>query len=83
MRIKPGQKDMLTHSQLISWVAGDQGSPAPNHFMEIWGDGFYYSWYGVYKEYNINRWVRSGTSICAAETDYEHRRVIACFGIQV
>lgn len=83
VRIQPGQKDARTHMQFISWVEGDQAGPAPDHFMEVWGDGFYYSWFGVLKDFNINRWVRSGTNICAAETDYEHRRVIACFGIRV
>ncbi len=83
IRIRPQQKDFSTHREFISWVAGDQVSPAPDHFMEVWGDGFYYSWYGVYKEFNINRWVHSGTNICAAETDHEERRVIACFGIKV
>ena len=83
VRIVAGQKDQLSHSEFISWVAGDQISPAPDHFMEVWGDGFYYSWYGVYREYNINRWVRSGTNICARETDDENRSETACFHIQV
>jgi hypothetical protein len=79
--IETGTKDPVNHRQWISWVEGHENHPAPNELLEIWGDGFYYNSYGFALHKDINKWVASGTNICAAETDHWGVREIACMHI--
>ncbi|MFC8362018.1 hypothetical protein ACFUIY_19385 [Streptomyces griseorubiginosus] len=78
-----GGKNVAARSQWVGRVEGNQGSYAdPNVKMEIWGDGFYYANKGVVAV-NVNKWVRDGTNICAAETEPSGWRQITCIAIHV
>jgi len=56
--------------------------------LESWGDGFYFAagfngaWANRSATWGANRWVRSGTYICAASTSQGYRD-IACIAIRV
>ena len=80
-----GGKNIPARAQWVGRVEGNQGSygsPA-DHFMEIWGDGFYYSGWGFVSA-NVNKWVHDGTNICAAETEpVSHVRQITCIAVHV
>lgn len=79
--IETGTKDHTNHRQWLSWAQANEPHPAPDEFLELWGDDFYYSGYGTVLHKDINKWVRSGTNVCAAETDHEGVRQIACLHI--
>ncbi|MER7992348.1 hypothetical protein [Micromonospora chalcea] len=57
--------------------------------LEAWGDGFYFSSNtdpnsrDPWREWGAQRWVKSGTNVCAASTDKSGRRDIACITIKV
>jgi hypothetical protein len=78
-----GGKDYRTHKQWVGWVESKQPGSPPREFMELWGDGFYYSGWGTQINRDVNRWVRSGTNVCAAVTDPSGYRTIACMAIKV
>lgn len=79
--IQTGAKDSASHRQWLSWAQASEPHPAPDEFLELWGDGFYYSGYGTSLTRSVNKWLRSGTNVCAAETDHEGVREIACMHI--
>lgn len=78
-----GGKNKSAHTQWVSAI--EVIGNASTNPLEAWGDGFYYkaNWTQV-KTWTINRWVRSGTSICgAATTPGTSKRGIACIAIRV
>jgi hypothetical protein len=80
------RKDGITRSQHIQtirvWQPLHNDVPA---YLEVWGDGFYQKVFATNKTFNIDRWVRSGTNVCAAADDDRNRRspAQACFTIRV
>jgi type IV secretory pathway VirB2 component (pilin) len=77
-----GGKDYSNHTQWIGSVTASQPDGAAQ-FLEIWGDGFYYSGRDVSKTWSVNRWVRSDSGVCAAHTDRWGVREVACISIEV
>lgn len=75
-----GQKDALTHSQYINGVTGS--GDGTSTFMDMWGDGFYYSWQGTKAHRDVHRWLRSGTNVCVREIDHEGQAEIVCMAIK-
>jgi hypothetical protein len=75
-----GSKDHRTKREYIRWVEAKADAPAT---LEVWGDGFYHKGRGSSRYWHINRWLRSGTNVCAAATDAHGVRSIACFAIRV
>lgn len=78
-----GGKDYAHHRQWVSNVEADQHNNEVPSLIEIWGDGFYYKAIAVNKAWTINKWVRSNTNICAAETDNYGVREVACIHVHV
>jgi hypothetical protein len=77
-----GGKNFGNHTQWVGRVTVHTNYPP--YLLEAWGDGFYkQAWWGD-GGWNINRWVRSGTNICGAYTQYPGSwRDIACIHISV
>jgi len=79
-----GGKNYSNHTQWVGAVSAN--SPTGfNTFKEVWGDGFYQNGWGVNRTWTINRWVRSGTYICASSNDFQvgDSREVACIAIRV
>ena len=85
-----GSKNFGNHTQWVGWVYGNVYNSAGITKLEVWGDGFYFAT-GVNPQttspvspvWGAQRWVRSGTNVCAASTDLSGHRDIACIGIRV
>jgi hypothetical protein len=87
-----GGKDYATKKQWLGQVRAEaRGAPPPGGVrkLEVWGDGFYYAksypyYTGVVGyTWTVNRWLRSGTYVCAARTDGRGERKVACIAIRV
>lgn len=78
-----GSKDFEHHSEFVRNVEVN-GPDAGPRFLEIWGDGFYYSKPNATEaDWDINKFVASGTNICGAGTDSEGFRQVTCYHIDV
>lgn len=78
-----GEKDFANHREWVGNVEAVTPDAGPQ-FLEIWGDGFYKSQADATDaNWDINKFVTSDTNICAAATDGEGFRSIACFHISV
>ena len=79
-----GSKNTSNHTQWVGNVTAYRGNSSTSSLTEIWGDGFYYSHSGndTSRTWAVNKWVSSGTNICAAFT-YGSGREIACISISV
>jgi hypothetical protein len=77
-----GGKDYSRHTQ---WV-GDVTAAQPDgevEYLEVWGDGFYRAGRNISLTWGINRQVRSGSGICAAQTDRWGVRLVTCISVKV
>lgn len=74
-----GAKDGANHREWIESV--EVNHDAAPHFLEVWGDGFYFTGYGSTSVHPVRKWVRSGTHICGAVTDNYGVRSVACITI--
>lgn len=79
-----GSKNTSNHTQWVGNVTAYKTDGATSSLTEVWGDGFYQSHSGNDTSYTwaINKWVASGTYICAAFT-YPSGRETACISISV
>jgi hypothetical protein len=88
---KTGGKNFTTKRQWVGPVRAEVRGicyDGGTRTLETWGDGFYYSKYNTPScrrtaEWTVNRWVRSGTNVCAASTSKYGTRRIACIAIRV
>lgn len=88
---KTGGKDTRTKRQWVGPVRAEVRGicyDGGTKVLETWGDGFYYSAFNTPScrrtaEWTVNRWVASGTSVCAASTSKYGTRRIACIAIRV
>lgn len=89
-----GGKNSSNHTQWVGWVdsrcsGGGGGTCYGVTKLETWGDGFYFSTAVNPKTGNpsatwgAQRWVHSGTNVCAAQTDTSGYRAIECIHISV
>jgi hypothetical protein len=91
VKAKTGAKNKQTRRQWVGPVRAEVRGicfDGGTKTLEIWGDGFYYSKYKTPScrrtaEWSVNRWVRSGTNVCAASTSRYGKRRIACIAIRV
>jgi|GEM_PF-2817926 len=79
-----GTKNTSNHTQWVGNVEAYRTNSGGSNLTEIWGDGFYNSHSGNETSHTwaVNKWVSSGTNICAAFT-YGGDRDIACISISV
>lgn len=78
-----GEKDYARHREWVGNVDVKSPNAGPG-FLEIWGDGFYKSRDNATEaNWDINKFVASGTNICGAGTDKDGFREIVCFKISV
>ena len=88
---KTGAKDTRTKRQWVGPVRAEVRGicyDGGTKTLEIWGDGFYFSKFNTPScrrtaEWTVNRWVASGTNVCAASTSKSGTRRIACIAIRV
>ncbi len=86
-----GGKNYSNRTQWVGWVKAETyGSSAVTVKLEVWGDGFYFETNTDRNASNVTsplwgaqRWVRSGTNVCAARTRTDGWRDIACFHVRV
>jgi len=87
-----GGKNYSAKKQWLGKVRAETRGVAPPggvRKLEVWGDGFYYAKSYPYftgsagRTWTVNRWLRSGTYVCAARTDGHGDRKIACIAIRV
>lgn len=83
-----GGKNYSNHTQWVGSVTARTYGGGYITKLESWGDGFYFAagfngaWSNRSVTWGANRWVRSGTNICAASTSQGYRD-IACIAIRV
>lgn len=90
VQITAGSKNYSNRTQWVGWVtAKTYGGGSGVTKLESWGDGFYFAT-GVNRAtanpsatWGAQRWVRSGTNVCAAATFTNGYRDIACVAIRV
>lgn len=82
VHVETGWKNSGDHTEWVGHVVVDHGR-SPQHKLEMWGDGFYYSGYGEWMEIYVDKRVRNGTHVCGAVTDPYNVRAIACIDIRV
>jgi hypothetical protein len=88
---KTGEKNKQTKRQWVGPVRAEVKGicyDGGTRTLEIWGDGFYFSKFDSPScrrtaEWTVNRWVASGTNVCAASTSRSGTRRIACIAIRV
>lgn len=88
---KTGGKDYATKRQWVGPVRAEVRGlclDGGTKMLETWGDGFYFAKSFTTRcrptaEWIVNRWVRSGTNVCAASTSKYGTRRIACIAIRV
>lgn len=88
---KTGSKDSATKRQWVGPVRAEVRGlclDGGTKMLEVWGDGFYYAKSFTPRcrptaEWTVNRWVRSGTNVCAASTSKSGTRRVACIAIRV
>ena len=85
VRAMMGGKNYSNHTQWVGQVTTETPEAGVWFYHdEAWGDGFYRSGYSIEGiTWDINRWVRSGTNICAKATDHYGESAIACIHISV
>lgn len=83
-------KNYAKHTQWLSTVEVSTPSIDPqgcdhSHIQQVWGDGFYHWTYCTAQHWTVNRWVHSGTNVCAASylVGYFSLREIACVHVRV
>jgi hypothetical protein len=84
-----GGKNYSNHTQWVGWAQANVFGNSNVTKLETWGDGFYFAMgenpgtYDPSATWGAQRWVHSGTNVCAAATYTNGQRYVACFQISV